>query len=145
FLLFGAVRAAVPADLRFADLQCPLGGLFLLPQVDFFHQGIDHFTFEDVADDLAALEDDALALAGGDAQVCFAGFARAVDDAAQDADLDGGLATREALVQVLHQLFQVDLDAAAGRAGDQLGLADAALGRLENIEGCFDPNLFRGQ
>src|SRR5438876_10515819 len=64
-------------------------GLFLLPEVDLFEQGIHHLIFLNPANDLAAAEDHALALAGGDADVRLAGLAGAVDDATQHADLDG--------------------------------------------------------
>src|SRR5947209_8480678 len=73
----GALFAAEPAVL----------GLLALPLVDLFHQCVDHLVLQDVADDLAALEDDALALAGGDAEVGLACLAWPVDDAAQDAHL----------------------------------------------------------
>src|SRR5262245_48644153 len=56
-------------DGRRACLQRSLGRFFFFPRIDLFHKGIDHFVLEDVANDLAALEDDALALAGGDAEI----------------------------------------------------------------------------
>src|SRR5262245_15378950 len=42
--------------------QRPRLALLLLPLLDLLHQGIDHLVLQDVADDLAALEDDPLAL-----------------------------------------------------------------------------------
>src|SRR6185437_2974811 len=61
--------------------QRALGRFFLFPLVDLFEQGIDHLAFENVADDLTALEDDTLAFAGGDAQVGLACLARSIDHA----------------------------------------------------------------
>src|SRR5438874_809536 len=46
-----------------------------LPFVDLFHERVHHLALQDMADDFAALEDDALALAGGDPQVGLAGLA----------------------------------------------------------------------
>src|SRR5207302_4927237 len=86
-------------------------------------QGVDHLVFEDVADDLAALEDDALALARGDAQVGLARLAGAVDHAPQDAHLDRRPPPRQPLLHLGDDLLQVDVEPAAGRAGDQLRLA----------------------
>src|SRR5262245_56940998 len=132
-------------DRRRPDLQRALGGFFLLPLIDFFHESVDHLVFEDVADDFAAFEDDAFAFASGDTEVGFAGFAGAVDNATEHADLDGSLAAGHALAEVRHQRFQVDLDAAARRAGDQLGLAHAPLRRLQDVEGGGDFDGFRGE
>src|SRR5262249_51217772 len=58
----------------------------------------------------------------------------AVDHAAEHAHLDGRLAARQALLQVGNDLFEVDRQPAAGRAGDQLRLAHAPLCRLQDVE-----------
>ena len=82
----------------------------------------------------AALEDDSLARAGRDAQVGFLGLAEAVDQAAQDAD-------PQRVLQVLHLVFdlgddplEVDIEPAAGRAGDDLGLGHAAVAGAQDVE-----------
>src|SRR4051812_39202588 len=69
----------------FLGQRAATGAFLDLPLVDLLDQRIDHFAFLDVADDFAALEDDALALAGGDAEVRLARLAGAVDHAAEDA------------------------------------------------------------
>src|SRR5262249_25382251 len=108
-------------------------GLLLLPEVDLFEQGVHHLALGDLADDLAPFEDDALAVAGGDAEVGLAGLAGAVDHAAEHAHLDRRLAAGQALLQVGDDLLQVDGQPAAGRAGDQLRLAHAPLRRLQDV------------
>ncbi len=77
-------------------------------------------------DDLALDEDLALAVAGGDAQVGLAGLARTVDDAAHDGDAQRDRHALEAGGDLLGQRVDVDLGAAAGRAGDDLQAALAA-------------------
>ena len=77
-------------------------------------------------DDLALDEDLALAVAGGDAEVGLAGLARAVDDAAHDGDAQRHLHALEAGGDLLGERVDVDLGAAAGRAGDDLELARRA-------------------
>src|SRR5262249_44434649 len=66
--------------------------------------------------------------------VGFAGFPWTVDDAAENADFHGCLAAAEALLQLGDDRLEVDGQPAAGRAGDQLGLPDAALRGLEDVE-----------
>src|SRR5262249_32129351 len=56
-----AALAQRPGRLR---LERTAGGLFLLPGVNLFEQRVHHLALQDVADDLPAAEDHALALAG---------------------------------------------------------------------------------
>src|SRR5712692_7270076 len=108
---------------------------FFFPDRNLFEQGVDHFALLDVADDFAALENDALTVAGGHSDVGLAGFTGTVDHAAQHADLDGRLSSRQALLQVVHDLFEVDGQSAASRTGDQLRRSHAPLRGLEDVEG----------
>ncbi len=62
-----------------------------------------------MADDRAALEDDALALAGGNTEVGLARLARAVHHAAKDADLDRRRAASKAFLHLGDDAFEVDL------------------------------------
>src|SRR5437773_78637 len=84
--------------------------------------------------DLSPFENDAFALAGRDAQIGFAGFAGAVDDAAEDADLDRRRAAREAGFELGDDSFEIDFQAAARGAGDEFRFADATPCRLQDIE-----------
>jgi len=101
--------------------------LLLLPALDFLHERIDHFGFEHVAHDFAVAEDDALSVAGGDADVGFARLAGAVDHAAQHADFHRRLAAFEPLLEFGDDVLEIDGQSAASRTGDQFGLADAPL------------------
>src|SRR3954447_7785049 len=71
-------------------------------------------------DDLALDEDLALAVAGGDAEVGLAGLARAVHHAAHDRDAQRDLHALQAGGDLVGELVDVDLGAAAGRAADDL-------------------------
>ena len=68
---------------------------------------------------LALGEDHPGVLGAGDAEVGVAGLADAVDGAAQDGDLDRVLVGLEALLDLGHDGVHVELQAPAGRAGDQ--------------------------
>src|SRR5262249_27332685 len=87
-LQHGEAELAAVGEGALLSAEAAVFGLLALPLVDLFHQRIDHLMLQDVTDDLAALEDDALALAGGDAEVRLARLARTVDHAAKDAHLD---------------------------------------------------------
>src|SRR4029077_267569 len=99
---------------------------------------IDHFFFQNVADDFAVAEDHALAVASGDADVSFARFTGTVDDAAEHADFHRLLLAGQALFHLGNDLLKVDGEPATGGAGDQLRLAHAPAGGLKNIEGGGD-------
>ena len=89
-------------------------------------------------DDLALDEDLALAVAGGDAEVGLAGLARTVDDAAHDGDAQRHLHALEAGGHLVGELVDVDLGAAARRAGDDLELARAQVERLQDLDADLD-------
>src|ERR671924_612151 len=55
---------------------------------DFFHQGVDDLGFGNFADDLASLEDQADALAAGNAEIGGARLTRTIDLAAHHCDVD---------------------------------------------------------
>ena len=79
------------------------------------------FSSRNVGDFLALHVDDPAAVAGEDRDVGAFAFAGAVHDAAHDRDLDRQPDfLGELLADVLHELEQIHLDSAAGRAGDQL-------------------------
>ena len=83
--------------------------------------------------DLAPDEDLALAVAGGDAEVGLAGLARPVDDAAHDGDPQRHLHALEPGGDLLGERVDVDLGAAARRAGHDLELARAQVQRLQDL------------
>ena len=87
---------------------------------------------------LAAREDQALVLGAGDAEVGVRGLADAVDRAAEHRDLDRVRVGLEAALDVGHDGVHVELQAAAGRAGDQHRAALAQLQRLEDLPGDLD-------
>jgi hypothetical protein len=89
----------------------------------------------DGADDFAFAEDGALALAGGKADVGVAGLAGAVDDAAHYGHGDGLGQLLEVGLYLVDQGDEVDLDAAAGGAGDDDGAALADVEGGEDIPG----------
>src|SRR6476469_4335578 len=89
-------------------------------------------------DDLALHEDLALAVAGGDAEVGLAGLARTVDDAAHDRDPQRHLEAVESGGDLLGQLVDVDLGAAARGAGHDLEAARLEVERLQDLDADLD-------
>src|SRR5690349_19341991 len=100
---------------------------FFFPDFNLFEKGVDHFALGDIADHFPALEDDPLAVARSDADVRLARFARTVDHAAKHADLHRRLPAVQTLLQLGHDLLQIDGQAATGRAGDQFWGAHPSL------------------
>src|SRR5688500_18942022 len=115
------------AQPRFAELDLRLELLALVEQ-----DGKD-LLLGDVGDLFALDVDDPASVAGEDRDVGALALAGAVHDAAHDRDLDrqADLA-RQRLANVLHEREQVNLDAPARGARDQLG-ADA-LAHAEDVE-----------
>src|SRR5271163_2276976 len=93
-----------------------------------------HVRLGNDADDLAADEEVALLLPRRDADVGFAGLARAVHDAPHHRHLDGQVQLLERLLGLLGHGDDVDLGPAAGRAGDEVdALALAQAQRLQEL------------
>src|SRR5690242_850424 len=134
----GARRARWPAwrDVLGSVLGGDHLGVELHGLVD---QGLDDLRLGHGLDDLAADEDLALAVAGGDAQVGFAGLARAVDHTAHDRDAKRDVEAVQRGGDLIGQLVDVHLGAAAGRAGHDLQAAGAQAEGLE--DGGADLNL----
>ena len=101
-------------------------------------EGLHDLRLGDGLDDLALDEDLALAVAGGDAEVGLAGLTRAVDDAAHHGDAQRHLEAVETGGDLLGQLVDVDLGAAAGGAGDDLEAARLEVERLQDLEADLD-------
>ena len=80
------------------------------------------------------------AVAGEDGDVGAFAFAGAVDDAAHDGDFDGeGDFLGQLLADILNELEEIDLDAAAGGAGDEFGAdAGAQAQDVEQFEAILD-------
>src|SRR5690554_6809163 len=89
-------------------------------------------------DDLALDEDLALAVAGCDTQVGLASFTRSVHDAAHDRDAQRHRHVLEPLRHLIRERVDVDLGAAAARAGDDLELALAQVERLQDLQADLD-------
>ena len=83
-------------------------------------------------------EDLALAVAGGDPEVGLAGLARAVDDAAHDGHAQRHGHALEAGGDLVGELVDVDLGAAARGARDDLELARAQVERLQDLDADLD-------
>ena len=92
----------------------------------------------DLPQRLAVGEDHALVLGAGDAEVGVRGLADAVHGAAEHRDLDRLLVALEAPLDLGHDRVHVELQAAAGRAGDQDRAALAQLQRLQDLPGDLD-------
>ncbi|CAL2070463.1 protein of unknown function [Streptomyces murinus] len=113
--------------------------LHLLGQLHgLLDEGLHDLGLGDGLDDLALDEDLALAVAGGDAQVGLAGLAGAVDDAAHDGDAERDVHAGEARGDLFGELVDVDLGAAAGRAGDDLQAALAQVQGLQDLGADLD-------
>src|SRR6185503_1116930 len=97
-------------------------------------QRVHHLGFGDVANDFAPFEDDAFAATGGDTQIGFLCFADAVNDATQNTNRDWLLTVGDALLNLSHDAFEVNLQSAASGTGNQLWLANAPACRLQDIE-----------
>ena len=106
--------------------------------VDLLEQLVDELLLRHLLQRLAAREDQALVLGAGDAEVGVRGLADAVDRAAEHGDLDRVLVGLQAALDVGHHGVHVELQAAAGRAGDQHRAALAQLERLEDLPGDLD-------
>src|SRR5205823_10362608 len=97
----------------------------------FFEDGIEELIFGDGFDDFAFAEDDATAFAACQPDIGVAGFAGAVDDAAHDGDVDGGLYFGETFLDFVGDAYDIDLDTATGWAGDK---GDAAIAQFERTQ-----------
>src|SRR3972149_6384617 len=84
----------------------------------FLDEGGEELLLGDDANDLALAEDRALALAGGAPVPGAGGLAGAVDDAAHYGDGEGLAELLEVRLHLVGEGDKVDLDAAAGGAGD---------------------------
>lgn len=106
----------------------------------FAEQTIEDFGFGDGGDLLALDIDDALAVACEYRDVRALGFSGAIDDAAHDCDFHGdGDVFVEFVVDLLDEVEEVYLDAAAGWAGDEFGAdAFAFTEGVEEFEAVFD-------
>src|SRR6478736_1485687 len=123
------------ADHRLAALK----GLHALGDAHgLLDQGLDDLRLGDGLDDLALDEDLALAVARGDPEVGLARLAGTVDDAAHDGDAQRHLQAVESGGDLLGELVDVDLGAAAGRAGDDLEAARLEVQRLQDLEPDLD-------
>ena len=83
-------------------------------------------------------EDQALVLGAGDPEVGVRGLADAVDRAAEHGDLDRILVGLEPALDLGDDGVHVELQPAAGRAGDQHRAALAQLQRLQDLPGDLD-------
>ena len=106
--------------------------------VDLGEQLVDELLGRDLPQRLAAGEDEPLVLRAGDPEVGVRRLADAVDGAAEDGDLDRVGVGLEALLDVGHDRVHVELEPAAGRAGDEHGAALAELEGLEDLPGHLD-------
>ncbi len=106
--------------------------------VDLEEELVDEPLLRHLLQRLAAREDQALVLGAGDAEVGVRGLADPVDRAAEDGDLDRVLVGLQPALDVGHHGVHVELQAAAGRAGDQDGALLAQLQRLEDLPGDLD-------
>src|SRR6266571_7765846 len=112
----------------------------------FFEDGVEELIFGDGFDDFAFAEDDAAAFAASQPDIGIAGFAGAVDDAAHDGDVDGSLHFGEALLDLVGDAYDIDLDTATGWAGDKGDTAIAQFERTQDFVGDGDLLLwFRAQ
>ena len=123
-----------------------LGGLVLVDLdlaaverlVDLGEEGVDELLLRDLPQRLAVGEDQALVLGAGDAEVGVRGLADAVHRAAEHRDLDRLVVGLEPLLDLGDDRVHVELQAPAGRAGDQHRPALAQLQRLEDLPGDLD-------
>src|ERR687897_3314143 len=118
------------------DVHVDALGLRVL--VDLLEELVDEVLLRDLLERLAAREDEALVLGPGDTEVRVRRLPDAVDRAAEHGDLDRVGVRLEALLDVGHDGVHVELQAAAGRAGDQDRPALAQLERLEDLPGDLD-------
>jgi hypothetical protein len=116
----------------FAEFGFATSDLVLETQTFFEEFGEDLF-FGDVGDFLTLDVDDAATIAGEDGDVCTLTFAGAVDDAAHDGDFHGELDfLGQGLADILDEGEEIDLDAAAGGAGDEINAL--AFAKAEGVE-----------
>ena len=87
-------------------------------RLDLFHQLGDHLIFLHFSVDLAVDVDQALAVAGRDADFRTGRFARAVHRATHHGDVDGHAQMRGAPLDFFRDREQVDAIARTGRARD---------------------------
>jgi len=106
----------------------------------FVEQGVEDLLFGDVGDFLALHVDDAAAVAREDRDVGALGLARTIHDAAHHGDLDRQLdLVGELFAYVLDEGEQVDLDAAARRAGNKINAHTLAqLEAIQHLQRVFD-------
>ena len=136
--LGGQQRGAVLGRLALGERGVGLGDrgvdAVLVDELGPLDEGVDHLRLGHDGD-VAALDEQVAALvAGGDAEVGFAGFAGTVDDASHHRHLERQLALAERRHRPLGDVDHVDLGAAARRARDQVDvLALAQTERLEQL------------
>ena len=112
-----------------------LSGLFL----DQFDEVVDDVgVFEAVVGEAADVDLVGAVAAAGEADVGFARFARAVDDAADHRKGQGRRDVREALFEPLDDLDDLELLARAGWAGDDGDAAPPQAERLQHLEADLD-------
>ena len=85
------------------DLNGP-GGVHLVGHlVGLLNEELNDLAFRNGTDDLAMLEDLALAIAGGNTQVSFAAFSEPIDDATHDSDAQRSINPFKGISNVIGQ------------------------------------------
>src|SRR2546427_1639699 len=102
--------------------------------VDFLAHGLDDILLGHLADDLAALEDEADPTSPGHADVGGARLARTVDLAPHDRDVNLLVESLELVLDLLRQLDEVDVGPTAGRARDEREAPASQTERFQNID-----------
>ena len=125
----GALGGLAVVHLDAADLQ---------RTVDLGEQLVHQVVLWNLPQRLAVGEDQALVLGARDAEVGVRRLADAVYRAAQHGHLDRLLVGLEALLDLGHHRVHVELQPAAGGAGDEHRAALAQLERLEDLPGHLD-------
>ena len=120
-------------DFRFPGLVHGLGH-----PVRLADEGLDDLALGDGTDDLAVLEDLALAIAGSNTKVGLTTLAQTVDDTSHDGHAQRGVDSLESVSDVVGQGQDVDLAASAGGAGDDLQAAGAQVEGLQDLDADLD-------
>src|SRR5438309_2635099 len=127
--------------LSFVAIVPVVGGYglpFLGHDLDLGQQRLHQLFRLHLPDQLAFFEQDPVAFPAGDADVGFLALADPVDDAAQHRHRQRHADMAEPLLDLIGQLDDVDLHAAAGRTGDDVHPAVTQFEGLQNLEADFD-------
>jgi hypothetical protein len=126
-------------DLFFAEVGFA-AFYFFFELAAFDEEAFEDLFFGDVGGAFALDVDDSAAVAGEDGDVGAFAFTGAVHDAAHDGNFDGEFDFfGELLADILHELEEIDLDAAASGAGDEFRAdAGAEAEDVEKFQTIFD-------